>query len=295
MTSTSFVPGQRILPRDDLEDGAVGELPTSSAVSWGAIIAGAVVMLAVMVILLMLGTGVGLSMVSPWYGAGASVTTVGVTTVVWWVVVQWISSGIGGFLAGRLRTKWHRLHTHEVFFRDTAHGFVAWSLASVAGAVMLATVTASVVGAGAGGAVATAATTAGSPGGTDIGLGYFLDTLYRPSTPSAVGGGGESRQETVRLLTRSAVGGQVALSPEDRTYLIQMVTARTGLDPAASAQRVDTVVSALNLTDLRLRAAADYARKRAAQLAIVAALSLLTGAFVASAAAALGGSLRDEY
>jgi hypothetical protein len=117
-----------------------------SAVSWAAIIAGAVAATAATVILLVLGTGVGLSVVSPWYGAGASAATVGVSAVVWLVVVQWISSGLGGFLAGRLRTKWVGVHTHEVFFRDTAHGFLAWSLATVAGALVFASVTASGVG-----------------------------------------------------------------------------------------------------------------------------------------------------
>jgi hypothetical protein len=116
-----------------------------SAVSWAAIIAGAVPATAATVILLVLGTGVGLSIISPWYRAGASAATVGVSAVVWLVVVQWISSGLGGFLAGRLRIKWVGVHTHEVFFRDTAHGFLAWSLATVAGALVFASVTASSV------------------------------------------------------------------------------------------------------------------------------------------------------
>jgi hypothetical protein len=114
-------------------------------VSWAAIIAGALAAIAVTVILLVVGTGVGISIVSPWYGAGASAATVGVSVLVWLVVVQWISSGLGGFLAGRLRTKWVRLHAHEIFFRDTAHGFLAWSLASVAGALLFASATASTV------------------------------------------------------------------------------------------------------------------------------------------------------
>jgi hypothetical protein len=116
---------------------------TRSAVSWEAIIAGAVAATAATVILLVLGTGVGLSIISPWYRAGASAATVGVSAVVWLVVVQWISSGLGGFLAGRLRIKWVGVHTHEMFFRDTAHGFLAWSLATVAGALVFASVTAS--------------------------------------------------------------------------------------------------------------------------------------------------------
>jgi hypothetical protein len=133
--------------RGEVSVGSQSDLSTEavirSAVSWAAIIAGAVAATAATVILLVLGTGVGLSIISPWYRAGASAATVGVSAVVWLVVVQWISSGLGGFLAGRLRTKWVGVHTHEVFFRDTAHGFLAWSLATVAGALVFASVTAS--------------------------------------------------------------------------------------------------------------------------------------------------------
>jgi hypothetical protein len=139
------------------------------------------------VILLVLGTEVGLSLVSPWYGAGASAATVGVSAVVWLIVVQWISSGLGGFLAGRLRIKWVRVHTHEVFFRDTAHGFLAWSLASLAGALMFASVTASGVSGVAKGTLdipAAAASRAAQAGvqnghaGAGDGSAYFVDTMF---------------------------------------------------------------------------------------------------------------------
>ena len=106
--------------RGEVPVGSQSDLSTEdvirSAVSWAAIIAGAVAATAATVILLVLGTGVGLSIISPWYRAGASAATVGVSAVVWLVVVQWISSGLGGFLARRLRTKWVGVHTHEVFF-----------------------------------------------------------------------------------------------------------------------------------------------------------------------------------
>src|SRR3569623_1148058 len=118
--------------RSDLD--YVGEESRSTAVSWAAIIAGAIAAIATTMILFILGTGIGLSMVSPWYGQGASATTVGASAVVAMVIIQWLSSGAGGFLAGRLRTKWTGLHTHEVFFRDTAHGFLAWAAAAVVGA-----------------------------------------------------------------------------------------------------------------------------------------------------------------
>src|SRR5215470_7468119 len=119
---------------------AGSEETTKSAVSWAAVFAGAVVAAATTLILLLLGSGIGLSVISPWYGAGVTAITLGVSAVIWLVVVQWLSSALGGFLAGRLRTKWTGLHTDEVGFRDTAHGLLAWSLATVAGAVLLGSI-----------------------------------------------------------------------------------------------------------------------------------------------------------
>jgi len=275
----------------------------ASAVSWAAVIAGAIAALAATVILLTLGSGIGLSMVSPWYGAGASAATVGVWAVIWLVVVQWLSSGLGGFLAGRLRTKWVRIHTHEVFFRDTAHGFLAWSVASVAGALIFASVTASTVGDVAKGTASVAA--AGASGAAQAGMSgraestndpraYFVDTMFR--SPTATGGDkNESREETIRIFGRSVQDGQVVLSPPDRTYLAQMVAARTGISQPDAEQRVDGAVKDLNDAQQKVREAADAARKRVAQLSIVTALSMLIGAFIASAAAAIGGGIRDEY
>jgi hypothetical protein len=110
-----------------------------SAVSWPAIIAGAFVAASVSLVLLTLGTGLGFASISPWPGHGMSVKTFAVTTAIWLIVMQWISSGVGGYIAGRLRTRWIGTHTHEVFFRDTAHGLVTWAVATVLVAATLAT------------------------------------------------------------------------------------------------------------------------------------------------------------
>src|SRR5581483_9048514 len=102
--------------------GAVTNESPVSAVSWAAIIAGAVVAAAISLLLVALGTGLGFASVSPWSNEGASATTFSVMTAAWLVIVQWFASGLGGYLTGRLRTKWVGTHDHEVFFRDTAHG-----------------------------------------------------------------------------------------------------------------------------------------------------------------------------
>jgi hypothetical protein len=275
-----------------------------SAVSWAAVVAGAVVAIATTVILLLLGSGIGLSMISPWYGAGASAMTVGVSAVIWLVVVQWLSSALGGFLAGRLRTKWTSLHTHEVTFRDTAHGLLAWSLASIAGAVLFASIAASGAGGAAKGAadIAAGAASGAAQAGVQNGAAsaaldpsaYFVDTMFRsPNQADAVRA--DFRSETARILAHSTQDGRIALAPEDRTYLAQLVAARAGIGQPEAEQRVDALVKQLNDAQDKIREAADAARKRAAQLSIMLALSMVVGAFVASAAAAYGGSIRDEY
>src|ERR1700748_2341930 len=114
------------------------ETPSPSAVSWAAIIGGALAAVAITLLLVALGSGIGLSSVSPWSSSNPSATTLTLLAAVWLIIVQWLSSGLGGYLAGRLRTKWAGINRDEVFFRDTAHGFLAWALASVL-VVVLAT------------------------------------------------------------------------------------------------------------------------------------------------------------
>ena len=104
---------------------------SQSAASWAAIIGGALAAVAITLLLVALGSGIGLSSVSPWTALNPSATSFTLLAAVWLIIVQWLSSALGGYLAGRLRTKWTNLHTDEVFFRDTAHGFLAWALASV--------------------------------------------------------------------------------------------------------------------------------------------------------------------
>ena len=111
----------------------------SPAVSWGAVVAGAVAAAALTLVLLAFGAGMGFSSVSPWGNSGVSASTFQISTGIYLIVVAMLASTIGGFIAGRLRTKWVGVNTHEVFFRDTAHGFLAWGLATVVSAAFLAT------------------------------------------------------------------------------------------------------------------------------------------------------------
>jgi hypothetical protein len=267
-------------------DNASAPAGTSpSAVSWAAILAGGVGALVLTLVLVILGSAMGFAAVSPWSADGTSAAAIGIGTAIWLVVVQWLSSAVGGYLSGRLRTKWTGLHTHEVFFRDTAHGFLAWALATV---VMVFLVASSITAAVSGGAHA-AASAAGAVGKSSS---YFADMLYRTETPPAAGLSQSERSEAVRILVNAAKEGQMA--PADRDYLAKLTARNTGLSEDEAKARVDTVLKQVDEAKLKAKQAADDARKAAAKLAFFTALSMFVGAFVASAAAALGGHLRDE-
>ena len=265
-------------------DGTVAREANTSAVSWPAIIAGTVVAAAASLILLELGSGIGLSSVSPWPGSGASVTTFTVLTAIWLVVMQWVSSGLGGYLTGRLRSKWVSTHTHEVFFRDTAHGLLMWALATVLGAMLLAAVVSSALGTG-----IRAAGSATSGGGTATASAvnpYDVDALFRSSRPDVNAPASNVSAEATRILGKALAAGNMPAA--DRNYLVQLIAARTGLSPEEARQRVDTVTA-------EAREAADAARKASAMASTYLALSMLIGAFVAGVAAAMGGRVRDTH
>ena len=255
--------------------------PQVSGVSWGAVLAGAVASCAVTLFLLALGTGLGLSAVSPWGNSGVSTTTFKIGTGLYFIVMAMMSSAIGGYLAGRLRTKWVGVHTDEVFFRDTAHGFLAWAAASVIGAVLLASPATLLATGATSGATQAAAGAAQSSGPME----GYVDTLLRSDTAQPSTNPQDSRGELVRLFTTSYKNGN-DLAPADRTYVAKVVAARTGLPQAEAEKRVTEVTNQVK-SDL------DKARKNAAQLALWLTAALIIGAFSASLAATEGGGLRD--
>ncbi len=277
---------------------------SSSAVSWGPIIAGTLAATAISLVFILIGSGLGLTMVSPWSGDSASLTTLGATAAVWLIVVQWVSAALGGYLTGRLRAKWVGVHTYEVFFRDTAHGFLSWALATVVVAGLLGSALSSVLGTGtqaaatAVGATATAgAATAASTSDNSSGFSpaYFTDALLRPSNPAAAPANQSNEAvsaEVSRVLVSGIVDGK--LSADDQTYLEQVVTSRTGLSEADAKARIDAVLTRINDAKAAAQKAADDARKTASAVALFGALSLFVGAFIASVAAAIGGRQRDE-
>jgi hypothetical protein len=265
--------------------------PTKSAVSWAAIFAGAATAVAASLILLAVGSGLGLASVSPWANVGASLTTFTVMTAVWLIVMQWIASGLGGYLTGRLRIRWAGTHPHEVFFRDTAHGFLTWSIATLITVVFISSSALMTVKSAAR-AVADVAPRAGEVASAPSAYAYDVDTLYRstrPEDPSME----RARAESATILANGGVNGR--LPAQDRDYLVQLVAARTGIGSAEAQGRVDAVVEREQALGVKAQQTADAARKAGMALSIFTALSMLIGAFIASVAAALGGQQRDQH
>jgi len=294
----------------------------SSAVSWSAIVAGAAAAAALSLILLILGTGLGLSAVSPWADNGIGATTFSVSTILWVTFTQLVASALGGYLAGRLRTRWVETHSDEVYFRDTAHGLLTWAVASLATAALLTSVIGSIVNTGAqagatiaGGVAATAM--AGSAAGAAAAVSdttkpesgpmdYLLDSLFRKDIGAGQAAGAvpgtDAEQatpaqtaEVARIFLNTLRTGP--LPADDVRYVGQVVAQRTGLNQADAEARVTEVYKRAQTTlqnaETTAREAADKARKASAYGALWIFVSLLIGAFAASFAATFGGRRRD--
>ena len=219
---------------------------TQSAVSWGAVFAGAVIAAALSALLIMGGTGLGFLAVSPWRGEGASGAAIVASTIAWLFVVQIIAYGAAGYVTGRLRTRWTDTATDEIYFRDTAHGLLVWAVSALIGLALL-------------GSAVTGAANAGA---------------------SLAGSGAGAVAATA---SRSANNLSVEQALERLNEAIQRGAPVTESDRQAAAQ-----------TEQSLREAADNARKAAAAFSLWAFAALLTGAFVASFAATVGGRVRDD-
>lgn len=265
-----------------------------TGVAWDAVAAGAVAAAAFTVLLIAFGTGLGFSAVSPWNDSGLSAGGFRTATGIYLVLISIMSSALGGYLAARLRTRFIGLHSNEVFFRDSAHGFLAWAFATVLIATALATALTHIVNGAAAGIAA-------NPQNANP-QAIYVDKLFRRTNPAPAPGATSPgqpasappqsstsaagpRAEVLRLWTTSFAEHQ-ALAPDDRAYVARLVAAQTGLSEQDAQKRVDQAVT-------EAKAALDRARRGAAKLSFWLTAALLFGAFAASLAAVEGGMLRD--
>ena len=283
---------------------------TVAGTSWGAIFAGAAGASALSLILVVLGIGFGFSSVSPWTATSSTASLLGIATIVWLIATQIVASGAGGYLAGRLRRRWS-IDVDEVYFRDTAHGFLAWAVATLLTAALLVSTIGGLIGtaaqvggdavkgvAGAVGTVAGPVAAQASQGeGKDAGpLDYFVDALFRSdAAPTIPPTDAQMRAEVVRIFAADLRAGQI--SPADVSWIGRIVARQTGATSAEAERRVaDTFAQtkkAINDAAAAARQAADEARKAAAYASLWMFVALLSGAFCASLAALYGGRRRD--
>ncbi|MFZ3359540.1 MAG: hypothetical protein WCA56_10545 [Xanthobacteraceae bacterium] len=279
-----------------------------SGISWSAVIAGAITAVAVSFIVIALGTGIGMELVSPYsYSWSSSASAMTVIGALWLVFAQAVGFATGGYVAARLRRSPTPMHSDEVKFRDGANGLVVWAIGVVVTSVVLAGAVAK-VGSAVGSAASTAAVSVASETQAPS-LDYFTDELLRPNpqngagtaaaggtaaaTPATPPAGGaqanSDRQQASRVLATALTPG--GLSNDDRTYLAQIVAAQTGMSQDDAQHRVDNVVGQMKQ---KATAAAETARKATAYLSFWTFMSLLFGAVCATLGGVLGGDLRDE-
>ncbi len=299
----------------------------TSNFSWGAAVAGAFVATAVSLLLITLGSGVGLSLVSPYDLSGPSAATIAISGVIWLIFAQGLGFAVGGYVAGRMRNAGSEINETETNFRDGIHGLVAWAigvLLTVAFATfvgMFAAGTAAQVGAtlGAGTASGLGAAAGGRMSQTNNSSGYFIDTLFRTEAPQPGAGAGgnvqapgtiaaapggmqtpqgetaprhmalrDPRAEVGRIMESGLVGGR--LTEADRGYLGRLVAQQTGAPSEIADQRVADFE---RRSTEAAKKAAEAARKSAAYFSFWSFMALLVGATAAVIGAIWGGDNRD--
>ena len=283
-----------------------------SAVSWAAIFTGAT---ALALILLLLGTGLDLSSVSSWTNNGTwanqdiRVTSFGLTAILWLTFMQVVAYGMGGYLAGRIRTGWLSVHSDAVYFRDTVHGFLTWAVACLATAALLTSVIGSVVGSGLKSAPVIMGKNSKILNPTSDVMHYFVGTLFRNNTDtqsaddvnelensSGDAFSVDNRNYEVSTIFANNIG-RGDLPEADTAHVGQLIKNRTSLSQLDAEKRVietySTLQTNLRKADLTAKEVADKARKASAYATLWLFISLLMGAFVASLAATWGGRNRD--
>jgi uncharacterized membrane protein len=193
-----------------------------------------------------------------------------------------VASALGGYLTGRLRIKWALVHTDEVYFRDTANGFLSWAVALVISVTFLASGASSMMARfELGGSPAESAATASV---TDPNA-YFVDTLFRADRVGSGNSAASAQEEAERILANAL--RQNEMPSEDQHYLARLIAAKTGISQPEADKRVSDVLAQARQTE-------DTARKVTAHLLLWSFLALLMGAFSASYAATIGGRQRDH-
>ena len=251
----------------------------TSFLQWTPVIAGALVASAISLVLIAFGSAIGLSILSSsptWRDASPALA---VLSGLFLLLTAIASFGLGGYVAGRLRERWHQsAHNDVVEFRDGTHGVVAWAIAVVITGLVAAASAAVIASREVQPATSPIATT------SEPLIAYELDRLFRAGQRPFEGDLTYTRTEAGRILLTAT--GRRGIAPEDRTYLVRLVATRTGISQPDAERRVDEAIAGATT-------AVRKARRGAVILAFATAVSLLVGAATAWYASCVGGRHRD--
>ncbi|MBV8891542.1 MAG: hypothetical protein JO266_06125 [Acidobacteria bacterium] len=258
----------------------VSVAPTTSFLQWTPVVAGAFVASAVSLILIAFGTALGMSIASSSPTWRDTSSALAVASGLYLLITALVSFGFGGYVAGRLRERWDPSASRDIIeFRDGMHGIVSWALAVIITGLVVATSTATIAS-----KTVQSGTSTSAAAGEPL-VAYELDRLFRGDRRPVEGEITYLRAEAARILLTAT--GRQGVTPDDRAYLTQLVTNRTGLAPPEAERRVNNVITAA-------ATAVRKARRSAVILGFSTAAALLVGAAAAWYAAHNGGRHRDN-
>jgi hypothetical protein len=270
---------------------------TRRRISWGAIFAGVIVVLAVQLLLSMLGLGVGLSVVNPAEGNSPNASSLGLGAGIWWGVSYLIALFAGGYVAGRLAGA-------LLSWDGALHGILAWAFTLLVTFYLLGTALGSVIGGAfsvVGNTVSTAAQglksavpeAAQSAGVTPDRIKQTANDLLNRQSSSNADPKSMSRDQAMQEITtdlpKLALGGDLARASRER--IVQIMSAQLNISPDEANRRLDQLAANLQQktqqTTDTARQAADKAATGGSRASFVAFIGLVLGAV----AAALGGQV----
>ena len=248
---------------------------------WGGIIAGAICASALAFVLHAFAGAIGISLSStaPTWRDSSSVLVL--LSGLYLVLAALASYSFGAYIAARLRAPSNG--TPELTeFRDGIDGLLVWALATLlTGLIALAVVQ----------STARLATTSGTSAETSVAgeniIAYDLDRLLRSDRrPQGLDGPTNyQRAEAARiLLTASSHRG---IQADDRSYLVRLVSALTGLAPPDAERRVDQVTA-------QAKENISRARRAGVILGFMVGAAALLGAAAAWYVACATGRHRDR-
>jgi hypothetical protein len=270
-------------------------------VSWGAVIAGVAIVIAVQVALSVLGLGVGLSTVDIRAGETPQVTSFGLGAGIWWVISDLIALIIGGYVAARLSGM-------PLRGDGILHGLLTWAVTLVIMIYLLTTGVGGMVGgafhvvgntlSGVGQGVAQAAPQVANAAGVSVDqIKQGAQKLLRPEQPGALSAD-QAQSELVAALGQMATGSQQE-AQQARQRAVAIVAQQAGISPEQANQRIDQLETEVKQKADQAKAKATEAADSAASAASSAAIWAFIAFVLGAAAGAWGGSMgtrnRVEY